>query len=93
MITSLLFIVGKFALGLYFGKANPGSTYGAAGSIILIMLWVNYSSMIVFFGAEYTKQFSLHKGEKLEPKKDAVIINVDQKEKIIKDKETALVNS
>jgi membrane protein len=92
MITSLLFIAGKFALGLYFGKANPGSTYGAAGSIILIMLWVNYSSMIVFFGAEYTKQFSLHYGEKLQPKKDAVALNVNEKEKIVKDKKEALAN-
>jgi membrane protein len=90
MITSLLFIAGKFALGLYFGKANPGSTYGAAGSVILIMLWVNYSSMIVFFGAEYTKQFSLYHGEKLQPKKDAVLLNLDEKEKVIKDKKAAL---
>jgi membrane protein len=92
MITSLLFIAGKFALGLYFGKVNPGSTYGAAGSVILIMLWVNYSSMIVFFGAEYTKQFSLHYGEKLQPKKDAVALNVNEKEKIVKDKKEALSN-
>lgn len=53
-VTALLFEMGKFALGLYFGQANPGSGYGAAGSIILILLWVSYSSMIVFFGAEFT---------------------------------------
>ena len=93
MITALLFIVGKFALGLYFGKAEPGSTYGAAGSIILIMLWVNYSSMIVFFGAEYTKQFSLECGEKIEAKKDAVYLNVPEKEKIVQDKKIALKNA
>jgi membrane protein len=93
MITSLLFIAGKFALGLYFGKVHPGSTYGAAGSVILIMLWVNYSSMIVFFGAEYTKQFSLYRGEKLQPKKDAVLLNLDEKGKVIKDKKAALANS
>ena len=93
MITALLFIVGKFALGLYFGKAEPGSTYGAAGSIILIMLWVNYSSMIVFFGAEYTKQFSLERGEKIEAKKDAVYLNVPEKEKIVQDKKIALKNA
>ena len=56
--TSLLFALGKTALGLYFGKANPGSGYGAAGSIILILLWSSYSSMIVFFGAEFTKVYS-----------------------------------
>ncbi|HSH65942.1 MAG TPA: YihY/virulence factor BrkB family protein [Bacteroidia bacterium] len=90
VITTLLFIAGKFALGLYFGKSDPGSTYGAAGSVILIMLWVNYSSMIVFFGAEYTKQYSMHQGGKIRPKKDAVILNVTEKEKIVKDKNMAV---
>ena len=57
-ITSLLFAIGKTALALYFGKATPGSGYGAAGSIILILLWTSYSSLIVFFGAEFTKVYS-----------------------------------
>jgi len=57
-VTAFLFEVGKFGLGLYFGKANPGTGYGAAGSIILIMLWVSYSSMIVFYGAEFTRAYS-----------------------------------
>ena len=57
-VTSLLFVMGKSALGLYFGKADPGSGYGAAGSIILILLWTSYSSMIVFLGAEFTKAYS-----------------------------------
>ena len=58
VVTSMLFVIGKTALGLYFGKADPGSGYGAAGSIILILLWTSYSSMIVFFGAEFTKVYS-----------------------------------
>jgi membrane protein len=57
-ITALLFVIGKSALGLYFGKAEPASGYGPAGSIILILLWTSYSSMIVFFGAEFTKVYS-----------------------------------
>ena len=57
-VTSALFVIGKSALGLYFGKASPGSGYGAAGSIILILLWTSYSSMIVFLGAEFTKVYS-----------------------------------
>ncbi|SDD36423.1 YihY/virulence factor BrkB family protein [Williamwhitmania taraxaci] len=57
-ITSLLFAIGKSGLALYFGKADPSSGYGAAGSIILILLWTSYSSMIVFFGAEFTKVYS-----------------------------------
>lgn len=79
--TSLLFILGKFALGVYFAKVDPGSAYGAAGSIILIMLWVSYSCMIFFFGAEFTKQFATFHGRKLEPGKDAVLIDDTQKEK------------
>ncbi len=59
-LTALLFEVGKFGLGLYFGKAEPGSGYGAAGSVILILLWVSYSAMIVFYGAEFTKVFADH---------------------------------
>ncbi|MCW3104048.1 MAG: ribonuclease [Bacteroidetes bacterium] len=89
MITALLFIAGKFALGLYFGKANPGSAYGAAGSIILLMLWVNYSSMILFLGAEYTKQFALHFGHEIEPAKDAVRIEGSEKEREVKNKQKA----
>lgn len=58
VVTALLFEIGKFALGFYFGNANPGTGYGAAGSIILIMLWVSYSSMIVFYGAEFTHAFA-----------------------------------
>lgn len=62
IVTALLFMLGKFGMGIYFGKANPASTYGAAGSIILLMLWVSYSCMILFFGAQFTKQHSLHFG-------------------------------
>jgi len=57
-VTALLFVLGKSALGLYFGTADPASGYGPAGSIILILLWSSYSSMVVFFGAEFTKAYS-----------------------------------
>lgn len=66
-VTALLFEIGKSALGLYFGKADPGSGYGAAGSIILIMLWVSYSSMIVFYGAEFTHAYAELKDGKVPP--------------------------
>ena len=58
LVTGLLFTIGKMALAYYFGKAEPASVYGAAGSIILILLWVSYSSMILFFGAEFTAAFA-----------------------------------
>lgn len=57
-LTALLFLIGKYALAFYFGKAEPGSTYGAAGSIILVMLWVSYSSLILSYGAQFTKIYS-----------------------------------
>ncbi len=53
-VTAVLFVIGKFLLGLYFGEANPGSTYGAAGTIVLVLLWVSYSCLILFFGAQFT---------------------------------------
>ncbi len=72
VLTSVLFGLGKTALGIYFGKANPGSGYGAAGFVILILLWTSYSSMIVFFGAEFTRAYSdLKYGGKVQPSKHA----------------------
>jgi membrane protein len=61
-ITALLFVLGKFLLGLYFGQSDPGSTYGAAGTIVLILLWVSYSCLILFFGAEFTFVYSKRYG-------------------------------
>jgi membrane protein len=64
MFTAFLFTLGKTAIGLYFGKSDPGSVYGAAGSIVLLLLWVSYSSMILFFGAEFTRAYAnYHEGD------------------------------
>jgi membrane protein len=68
IVTAFLFGLGKFGLGLYFGKLNPAVGYGAASSIILIMLWVSYSSMIVFFGAEFTRAYAIFISGKVAPK-------------------------
>lgn len=67
LMTSVLFVITKFALGLYFGKSDPGSTYGAAGSIVLIMLWVSYAGIILLFGAEFTQVFANRYGKKVQP--------------------------
>lgn len=67
LLTSLLFSIGKLALGLYFGKTEPASVYGAAGSVVLIMLWISYSCMILLFGAEFTQQYSVTHGHKVVP--------------------------
>ena len=58
LLTTILFLLGKYLLAIYFSTMQPGSTYGAAGSIILIMLWVSYSSLILLFGAHFTRQYS-----------------------------------
>lgn len=58
LVTGILFTIGKMSLAYYFGKAEPASIYGVAGSIILILLWVSYSSMILFFGAEFTAAYA-----------------------------------
>lgn len=69
LLTSILFVVGKYLLAIYFIKLDPGSTYGAAGSIILVMLWVSYTSLILFYGAHFTRTYSekylLYKPEKI----------------------------
>jgi membrane protein len=77
IVTTLLFILGKFGLGIYFAKADPASAYGAAGSVVLIMLWVSYSCMILFFGAEFAKQHALFYGRKIEPTNESKIIDTE----------------
>ncbi len=74
IVTALLFEIGKFALGLYFGTANPGAGYGTAGSVILIMLWVSYSSMIVFYGAEFTHAYAEKRDGKIQPDENGIKI-------------------
>jgi membrane protein len=65
--TALLFMVGKFAISIYLGKYNIASIYGAAGSIILILVWVYYSAIILYFGAEFTKVYARAHGLKIIP--------------------------
>lgn len=75
LVTALLFEIGKSAIGLYFGTVQPDSGYGAAGSIILIMLWVSYSSMLVFFGAEFTHSYTELKNRSIKPNENAKKLN------------------
>ena len=65
--TAILFALGKYLIGFYLSKADIASTYGAASSIVLILLWVFYSSQILFFGAEFTRALSVEKGVSLDP--------------------------
>jgi len=65
--TTMLFMIGKFVIGFYLGNFNVASIYGAAGSVILILVWVYYSSIILFFGAEFTKVYAQTHGKKIIP--------------------------
>ena len=67
-VTSVLFNFGKIALGLYIGKSAVASSYGAAGSILVLLLWVYYSGLIFYFGAEFTKGYADRYGSRLKPK-------------------------
>lgn len=57
-VTALLFVIGEFVLGIYFARTSVGSTYGAAGSLVVFILWVYYAAQILFFGAEFTKVYA-----------------------------------
>jgi membrane protein len=87
-LTSVLFTVAKFLLGLYFGNSDPGSTYGAAGSIILIMLWVSYAGLILLFGAEFTQVYAAHHGRKIMPTEGAVSTEGENENGAIVNKKT-----
>lgn len=72
--TGLLFILGKFLIGLYLGNSNIGIMYGAAASIMVILVWVYYSSIILYFGAEFTKVYAMDHGRSIEVSDTAVFI-------------------
>ena len=71
-ITALLFKIGEYALGFYFERSDPTSAFGAAGSIILLLLWIYYSAQIIFLGAEFTEVYARRVGSGVQPKEDAV---------------------
>jgi membrane protein len=67
ILTSLLFMLGKFLISFYIAKSQIGTTYGAAGSLVVLLVWVYYSSIILYFGAEFTKAFAFQRGGHIEP--------------------------
>ena len=71
-LTALLFSAGKFAIGLYLGRSDPGSVFGAAGSLAIVFLWIYYTSMILLFGAEFTWVWAESRGRPIEPRPGAV---------------------
>lgn len=82
--TVTLFIVGKFLIRIYIEKVGPNSAYGAAGSIIVILVWVYYTSAILYFGAEFTQVYSECYGGKIKPATYSVHIIQTEEEKTVK---------
>jgi membrane protein len=69
-------MLGKFGISFYISKSNVGTTYGAAGSLVILLLWVYYSSIILYFGAEFTKAYALKFGSEIHPNHYAVTTKV-----------------
>lgn len=74
IFTATLFLIGKSLISLYVTKSNIGLTYGAAASIVILLLWIYYTSIILFFGAEVTKVYTINFGSGITPNKTAVFI-------------------
>lgn len=85
-VTAILFMIGKFLIGYYLGQSSITSTFGAAGSVVIILLWVYYSSTILFLGAEFTKVYTRHYGTPIRPNRNAVLL--EKKEIEIKETKT-----
>jgi len=79
--TAILFMIGKFLIGAYLGSSGVATTYGAAGSIILILLWVYYTAAILYFGAEFTKVYSEKFGQRITPSSHAVVVEKKEVER------------
>jgi membrane protein len=79
-VTALLFVIGKFLIGLYLGQSNPGEAYGAAGSLIVLLLWIYYSSLIMLFGAEFTETWAEARGQGVQPEPGAIRVQKEERQ-------------
>jgi membrane protein len=78
-VTSALFTLGKSLIGLYLGRSQVGSTFGAAGSLAILLIWIYYSAQILFFGAEFTQVYANGYGSKIEPDEDMVKVTEQER--------------
>jgi len=100
LFTAILFMIGKFCITLYLNYSNISNSYGSAGSLVVLLLWIYYSSVILYFGAEFTKAYAIKYGSEIRPKDYAVTIqtlqvesaerSVQQNEKNTKNTEKAI---
>lgn len=77
-VTALLFTIGKLLIGLYLGRSGVASAYGAAGSLVVILLWVYYSAQILLFGAEFTEVYANRFGSRIRPAEHAVLVDTSR---------------
>lgn len=75
VVTAVLFVAGKFAIGFYLGRSSPGEAFGAAGALAVILVWVYYAGMILLFGAEFTQAWARSRGRDISPEKGAIRID------------------
>ncbi|GAB3337629.1 YihY/virulence factor BrkB family protein [Larkinella ripae] len=81
IFTAGLFMLGRYLIGLYIETTSTGSTYGAAGSLIVILVWIYYTAAILYFGAEFTRVYAELYGIKIEPADYAVYVEQQEKER------------
>jgi membrane protein len=81
LVTTILFTGGKYLIGIYLGNSSLNSTYGAAGSLVIILVWVYYSTLIVLFGAELTSVYAKEQGAEIKPYSNAVKVQLVEVEK------------
>ncbi|MFL9484230.1 YihY/virulence factor BrkB family protein [Chitinophagaceae bacterium LWZ2-11] len=86
-VTSFLFMIGKFLIGYYLGNTKTSAIYGAAASLVIVLLWVYYTSFILYFGAEFTKVYTLRKGFGIRPNDNAVYILKQEQKELTRPKE------
>jgi membrane protein len=79
-VTALLFAVGKLAIGLYLGQSSVGSAYGAAGTLLVLLVWIYYSTQILFLGAEFTQVYANRYGSRVVPSPHAVRVDEAKRE-------------
>jgi membrane protein len=94
VVTAVLFLIGKFGISFYISKTKVGSTYGAAGSLVVLLVWVYYSSIILYLGAEFTKVYAIRYGSAIHPNDYAVstqTIEIETQESTLKDEKTVII--
>ena len=78
-MTAVLFTIGQQFIGLYLGQSSVASSYGATGSVMILLLWVYYSSLILLFGAEFTETWAGRRGEGVRPEPGAVRVKQERR--------------